>query len=255
MANPILKWIDFDFFTEAEQKQQPNKHILERLTYDGLYSSGEYRDNATSAEYGDNMSPESNEERSVSEGGATGATAAQPKQEQLIDLDSPDHVQPGPSHSAMKPGPSQTSVQPGPSQTTVIIETAPYNSGASAYEAAACEVGPGPSSSYIASHSSAIPNQDQTRSAKISDFDSLQTEVKWPLGSDAPFPRPPGSEDPCRSSDHLLDKPFPRPRSWMTIHNAAYYMRYALGCYGWPVYLYMHPCVGCCKLWIDCRSV
>ncbi len=156
----------------------------------------------------------------------SGTTAQSlPEHEQLIDLDSPDTGQVGLAQS-----------------TTVVIETSPYDSGA-------CGAGPSPSPGQNNSDmntNSAIPTQeDKTKSAKRSDFDSSQTEVKRPLVS--------GLEDPCRSSDHLLDKPFPRPGSWMSIHNAAYYMRYALGCYGWPVYLYMHPCVGCCKLWIDCR--
>ncbi len=167
------------------------------------------------------------------QGGATRAEQSgaiahshDPKHEQLIDLDSPDTGQAGQSQT-----------------TSVVIETSPYDSGASA-----CGAGPSPSPSSNINTNSAIPTkQDRTKSAKQSDFDSPQTEVKRPLVS--------GLEDPCRSSDHLLDKPFPRPGSWMSIHNSAYYMRYALGCYGWPVYLYMHPCVGCCKLWIDCRCV
>ena len=46
---------------------------------------------------------------------------------------------------------------------------------------------------------------------------------------------------------------FPRPKQWMNIYNAAYYMKYAMGGYGWPLYVYMNPVTGCCKLWRDCR--
>ena len=73
--------------------------------------------------------------------------------------------------------------------------------------------------------------------------DPAQTEVKQVL--------PDTSLD--RDTDGDLDKPFPRPAEWMTVPNCAYYMRYALACYSWPIYMYMHPCVGCCKLTNQCR--
>ena len=70
-----------------------------------------------------------------------------------------------------------------------------------------------------------------------------QTEVKQAL--------PDTSLDRGTGAD--TDKPYPRPAEWMTVPNCAYYMRYALACYSWPIYMYMHPCVGCCKLTNQCR--
>ena len=40
---------------------------------------------------------------------------------------------------------------------------------------------------------------------------------------------------------------------WMTVHNAAYYMKYAVATYSWPIYVYMNLCCGVCQLWHGCR--
>ena len=43
------------------------------------------------------------------------------------------------------------------------------------------------------------------------------------------------------------------PQGWMAIHNATYFMRYAMASYGWPLYMYTNLTCGCCKLWSKCR--
>ena len=48
---------------------------------------------------------------------------------------------------------------------------------------------------------------------------------------------------------------FPNPKPWMTVHEAAWYMRYALASYTWPLYIFMNPMTGCCKLMGGCRLV
>ncbi|GFR93547.1 Sn1-specific diacylglycerol lipase beta [Elysia marginata] len=45
----------------------------------------------------------------------------------------------------------------------------------------------------------------------------------------------------------------PRPKLWMTIPNLAYYMKYAMGSYGWPLYIYSNLCTGLCRLSCKCR--
>ncbi|GFN98243.1 Sn1-specific diacylglycerol lipase beta [Plakobranchus ocellatus] len=45
----------------------------------------------------------------------------------------------------------------------------------------------------------------------------------------------------------------PTPKIWMTIPNLAYYMRYAMGSYGWPLYVYSNLCTGLCRLCCKCK--
>ena len=58
----------------------------------------------------------------------------------------------------------------------------------------------------------------------------------------------PGDGGPSDSGDSA----FPNPKTWMTVHNAAHFMRFALGSYTWPIFMYMNPMTGCCKLTRDC---
>lgn len=51
----------------------------------------------------------------------------------------------------------------------------------------------------------------------------------------------------------VVNRPFPAPCTWMTVHNATHYMKYAMGSYGWPLYVYMNPLTGCCQLCHGCR--
>ena len=44
-----------------------------------------------------------------------------------------------------------------------------------------------------------------------------------------------------------------QPQPWMSVHNAAYYMKFALATYSWPVYMYMNIMGGACSLWPKCR--
>jgi sn1-specific diacylglycerol lipase len=41
--------------------------------------------------------------------------------------------------------------------------------------------------------------------------------------------------------------------SWMTIQNAAHYMKFAGASYGWPFFVYNNLLCGPCRLWCDCR--
>lgn len=47
--------------------------------------------------------------------------------------------------------------------------------------------------------------------------------------------------------------PLPQPKHWMTIPNLAFYMKFAMGSYGWPLYIYSHLCTGLCCLCCKCR--
>ncbi|XP_059158872.1 diacylglycerol lipase-beta-like isoform X2 [Physella acuta] len=39
-----------------------------------------------------------------------------------------------------------------------------------------------------------------------------------------------------------------QPKSWMTIFNMSHYMKFAMGSYGWPFYLYQNILTGACRL-------
>ncbi|KAH9514419.1 hypothetical protein Btru_025200 [Bulinus truncatus] len=56
------------------------------------------------------------------------------------------------------------------------------------------------------------------------------------------------SSDEAASSSTPLDPHLPQPKSWMTIFNMAHFMKYAMGSYGWPFYMYEHLCTGICGL-------
>ena len=43
----------------------------------------------------------------------------------------------------------------------------------------------------------------------------------------------PGDGGPSDASNSM----FPNPRGWMTVHNAAHFMRFALGSYTWPIFI------------------
>ncbi|XP_046382203.2 diacylglycerol lipase-beta-like isoform X4 [Haliotis rufescens] len=45
----------------------------------------------------------------------------------------------------------------------------------------------------------------------------------------------------------------PVPESWMTVKMMSHFMRYALGSYGWPFYLYTNLLTGLCKLATKCK--
>ncbi|XP_048248656.1 diacylglycerol lipase-beta-like isoform X2 [Haliotis rufescens] len=45
----------------------------------------------------------------------------------------------------------------------------------------------------------------------------------------------------------------PVPESWMTVKMMSHFMRYALGSYGWPFYLYTNLLTGLCKLATKCN--
>jgi len=48
----------------------------------------------------------------------------------------------------------------------------------------------------------------------------------------------------------VSDEPVP---SWMTLENAAHFMKFAGASYGWPFFLYSHMLCGPCKLCCTCR--
>ena len=51
-----------------------------------------------------------------------------------------------------------------------------------------------------------------------------------------------------RNSDVTAAPPY-----WMTISNAAYFMKFACAIFGWQIHVYMNPGRGCCQLWKHCR--
>ncbi|KAK2160528.1 hypothetical protein LSH36_131g02023 [Paralvinella palmiformis] len=54
--------------------------------------------------------------------------------------------------------------------------------------------------------------------------------------------------------ENIADDPvFPSPQTWMTIPQAAHYMRFAAASYGWAMYMYTHLCIGACQLYPACR--
>ncbi|BFZ06737.1 hypothetical protein BsWGS_09776 [Bradybaena similaris] len=44
------------------------------------------------------------------------------------------------------------------------------------------------------------------------------------------------------------DNAVPEPKPWMTIPNMLHYMKYAMGSYGWPFFIYDHLSTGVCRL-------
>ncbi|XP_070579406.1 diacylglycerol lipase-beta-like isoform X2 [Ptychodera flava] len=55
----------------------------------------------------------------------------------------------------------------------------------------------------------------------------------------------------------LTEQPrLPRPPTspYADIHNIAYYMKFAVASYGWPLYIYSNPLCGLCKLCPECSS-
>ena len=61
-----------------------------------------------------------------------------------------------------------------------------------------------------------------------------------------------GSSSSSPTEDNL-NKLYPNPKTWMNISNATHYMKYAMGSYGWPLFVYMNPLSGCFQLWGGCR--
>ncbi|XP_055874911.1 diacylglycerol lipase-beta-like isoform X2 [Biomphalaria glabrata] len=55
-----------------------------------------------------------------------------------------------------------------------------------------------------------------------------------------------------QSTSSQLEPSLPQPKSWMTIFNMAHYMKYAMGSYGWPFYMYEHFFTGLCGLCFHC---
>ena len=46
---------------------------------------------------------------------------------------------------------------------------------------------------------------------------------------------------------------YPRAKAWMDVEFTCHYMKFAMGSYGWPLFMYSNLCTGCCKLWGDCK--
>ena len=44
-----------------------------------------------------------------------------------------------------------------------------------------------------------------------------------------------------------------QPKDWMNTKLMAHYMKYALGSYGWPFFMYANLCTGLCKLCSKCQ--
>ncbi len=85
---------------------------------------------------------------------------------------------------------------------------------------------------------------------------SHTTSVEPPDLLDGAIPSCPQEAMSGQSSDSSPEEEiFPRPKNWMNIYNAAYYIKYSLAAYSWPLYIYMNPATGCCKLWRDCGYV
>lgn len=196
---------------EAEQKQQPRKLVLHKLTRPSdcipTYLSNGIRQGTSGP--ASVTSPRSTPDAA----GASPVTTNQPK---CYSLD--DNLQ--------DCGASESHTQPTREETLVDIEGATCSDSGGATQQIYESITPAPGGA-----------------TNPFDCDPGQTEVKQAL-PDTSLDRGTGEE---------IDKPYPRPAQWMTVPNCAYYMRYALACYSWPIYMYMHPCVGCCKLTNQCR--
>jgi len=44
-----------------------------------------------------------------------------------------------------------------------------------------------------------------------------------------------------------------QPEDWMTIPLAYHFMNFAMGSYGWPLFVYNNLCTGVCRLTAGCR--